>query len=146
MSLPERWIDRLFDKLAVTYGQSFLRQYDGVPMDKVKANWATELACYQQNPQALARGLSQLPPDRAPTVLQFRELCKGPTEQQRLLQAPKPEPVNPVVAAKVKEAFKGKSGTDPKGWARDLKELESRGNGLTPFQRAAWREALGGTT
>jgi hypothetical protein len=32
---------------------------------------------------------------------------------------------------------------DPKGWARRLSNSEARGRSLSPFQRAAWREALG---
>jgi hypothetical protein len=145
MSLPSAWTERLFAKLAVTYGQSFLRQYDGVDIEAVKANWGQELGAFAQNPKAIARGLELLPADRAPTVLQFKALCKGQAEHDMLaLPAPPSAPVSPEVLTAIKAAVKPTS-VGSKDWARALKEREARGPGLTLFQRKAWRTALGET-
>src|SRR5450756_1093743 len=142
MSLPANWVERLFLKLSVTYGQGFLRQYDGVDLEAVKANWGFELACFQQNPQAIARGLELLPADRAPTVLQFRDLCKSNVQSEYLaLPAPTAAPVSPEVVAATKAAFKRTTAVGNKDWARELKARESRGPGLTQFQKACWRDA-----
>lgn len=146
MSLPEPWVDKLFQKLSVTYGQSFMRQYDGVDPVDVKANWAHELSAFQQSPDAIRHGLEHLPPDRAPTVLQFKELCRRAPDSAfpRLAALPPPpsEPVDPVVAAAVRDALQAKSGRDPKQWARDLRDKEAAGAKLTLFQRQCFREAL----
>jgi hypothetical protein len=143
MPLPDSWVDKLFRKLSATYGQAFLRQYDGVPMEDVKANWGQELACFQQNPNAIGRGLELLPADRAPTVLQFRELCKSTAQSEHLaLPAPTAAPVSPEVVAATKAAFKRSTAVGNKDWAYALKEREARGPGLTKFQRGAWRDAL----
>jgi hypothetical protein len=144
LSLPDSWIDKLFRKLSATYGQAFLRQYDGVPMDDVKANWAHELSCYQQTPQAISRGLDRLPSDRAPTVLQFRELCRGQAEHDRLaLPAPPKEPVTPEVLAATKAAFQRKDERGWRDWAHALRRRHESGEKLTRFQVKAYRETLG---
>jgi len=43
-SLPEAWVDSLFARLAARYGAAWLRMWDGIPLDAVKADWAAELA------------------------------------------------------------------------------------------------------
>jgi hypothetical protein len=145
MPLPESWVDKLFRKLAATYGQSFQRQYDGVPIDDVKANWAIELACFQQNPQAIARGLELLPTDRAPTVLQFRELCKSQASNEMLrLPAPPSEPVSPEVVAATKAAFQRKDARGWRDWATALKRRNESGEKLTRFQIDCYRSVIDG--
>lgn len=84
MSLPDAWVDRIFEKLTLVYGHQFLSRWDGIPIADVKANWAEELSRFQQNPSALAYALDNLPAGKAPTVLEFRVLCNSP-------QAPRPE-------------------------------------------------------
>lgn len=78
MSLPESWVDRIFDKLTLVYGHQFLSRWDGLPLESVKADWARELSRFQQNPGALAYGLENLPATKPPTVLEFRAICGSP--------------------------------------------------------------------
>jgi len=93
MSLPKPWVDRIFEKLALVYGREFLNRWDGVPLDEVKADWAHELAGFGDQPQAIAYALQTLPADRAPNVLQFRDLCRrAPPPERQLLNAPKANP------------------------------------------------------
>lgn len=142
MSLPNPWVERIFLKLSVTYGQAFLRQYDGVDMADVKANWGHELSGFQQHPDAIRYGLENLPPDRSPSVLQFKEICRRTPSHQPIKALPLP-PVNPVMVEKVKTAFKRPDGrTDSRDWATKLKEREEAGEILTLAQRNAWREAM----
>lgn len=144
MSLPANWVDRLFHKLSVTYGQGFMRQYDGVDPDDVKANWGIELACFQQNPEAIRRGLEHLPTDRAPTVLQFRDLCRSSAQSEALaLPAPPKEPVAPEIIAATKAAFDRKDTRGWKDWAIALKRRHESGERLTRFQVQCYRESLG---
>lgn len=140
MSLPEPWVERIFAKLAVTYGQRFLGLYAGVDMATVRANWGHELAAYAQAPEAIRYALEHLPPDNPPTVLQFRAICRNrPIQAPKALPAPKPD------MAKVSHhlaRLQQQRGKYPKAWAHRLKDRESRGDSLTQFQRDAWREAL----
>lgn len=144
MSLPDNWVEKLFRKLSATYGQSFLRQYDGVPIEDVKANWGHELACFQQNSAAISRGLELLPSDRAPTVLQFRDLCKSSAPNEPLtLSYAVGDPVSPDVVAATKAAFQRKDTQGWRDWATVLRRRHESGERLTRFQVSAYREALG---
>jgi hypothetical protein len=88
MSLPDAWIDRIFDKLNLTYGHQFLARWDGLPVEKIKADWAHELRFFAQNPKAISYGLENLPA-RPPTVLEFKAVCNSPHA---------PTPPEPVLA------------------------------------------------
>lgn len=145
MALPSRWVDSLFAKLTVTYGQDFLRRWEGVPMESVKADWAEALGGYEQHPEAIAFALTILDPAKPPTVLQFAELCRrAPAKAPLALESPAP---NPEVATMALNALKraGVKQVGDKSWAYRLRdrEIQDKGKGLTKFQRDAWREALG---
>lgn len=143
MSLPASWVDRLFAKLTVTYGQGFLRQYEGIPIADVKVNWAEELASFQQSPDSIRYGLTYLPPSKAPTVLEFRDLCRKAPSSTLSLAAPRGESPAPEVIAATRDAFRSLSQRGDKDWAYALREREGHGKGLTLYQRKAWREAIG---
>lgn len=142
MSLPSPWVDRIFTKLAITYGQRFLGLYAGLDLQAVKDDWGHELRAYAQSPKAIAHALDSLPVDKPPTVLEFRALCRtAPQYVERQLEAPKvpPEKVREAVASITRPAPKH----DDRKWARDLKAIEERGGNLTLAQRQMWRAALG---
>jgi hypothetical protein len=143
MSLPEPWVEKIFRKLSATYGAAFQRQYDGVDLADVKANWAHELAVFQQAPDAIAYGLDHLPADhRPPTVLQFRDLCRRPTEHATsTLKLPLPKP-DPVIARAIRDAWKPVGTAGPRAWAERFRDREERGERLTQAQRTMWRAAL----
>jgi hypothetical protein len=76
MSLPCKVIDRLFDRLTVTYGAQFMRAYEGQQPAAVKSSWAHELAGFENRLDAVAWALETLP-DRCPNVIEFRRLCRA---------------------------------------------------------------------
>lgn len=91
MPLPDAWVESLFARLAVRYGAAWLRQWDGVDIAAVKADWAEVLSGI--SPEAIKHALECLPIDRPPTVGQFRLLCVNrPVDCVRQLPAPKPTP------------------------------------------------------
>ena len=96
MSLPSAWVDRIFDKLTLVYGHQFLGRWSGMDLDVVKADWAHELAYFQQAAHAIAHALEHLPAGDPPTVLQFRQLCGQATRDERqaplMLDRPEPDP------------------------------------------------------
>lgn len=75
MAMPSSWVDKIFQKLTLTYGRDFLGRWEGVPLEEVKADWAHELDGYENAPHAIHYALKNLPP-KPPTVLDFRALCQ----------------------------------------------------------------------
>ena len=107
MSLPEHWINRIFEKLTLTYGRDFVNRWEsvGLPIEDVKSDWAHELAWYEKSPEGIKYALENLPKDKPPNVLQFRDLCRS-SPVVACLQLPEP-PVNlekrDAALAKLKE-------------------------------------------
>ena len=100
MSLPAAWVEKIFEKLTVTYGHQFLGRWSGLDLEAVKADWAHELARFQQNPKALAYALENLPAGDPPTVLEFRAICnRRPDDPGPALPAPDPAGLKRVAGA-----------------------------------------------
>jgi hypothetical protein len=99
MSLPSAWVDRVHARLLVRYGAAWIRKWEGVPMEAVKADWAETLGGLGR--EAILHALDHLPVDGPPNALQFRDLCRvGPQKTpefdgflQRLGVKPDPERV-----------------------------------------------------
>lgn len=97
MSLPMPWIEKIFQKLALTYGRDFIGRWEGIPLEEVKADWAHELSGYQQSPNAIHYALTNLPL-KPPTVYEFRAIC----QRAQSVEAPRIEPprADPVLVRK----------------------------------------------
>ncbi len=145
MSLPEAWIDKIFEKLVLVYGTDFMNRWRGIEVEKVKADWAHELAGLSQSPEAIKHALQHLPPGKPPTVLEFRDLARRvplPTFQQL-----PPAKVSPgVLSAELKRIEQirqtGSTSADPKAWARKLIARHEAGQPVRPRSLAMAREAL----
>ena len=91
-SLPEVWIDKIFERMSLNCGSRFASMWSGVDPVKLKAHWAKELGCFADNPQAIGHALDHMPDDRPPTLGEFRKLCiNAPRKLPPLLPAPKPD-------------------------------------------------------
>jgi hypothetical protein len=138
--LPSSWVEEIFARLLVRYGAAWLRMWEGVDIEAVKADWANELSGFAQWPQAIKHGLSHLPVDKPPGVSEFKRLCQGaPIGIPLQLPAPKADPQR---VAHVMQQVNRRQASDHKQWALRLQEREQRGERLTPTQRQAWRAAL----
>lgn len=138
MSLPSAWVDRLFARISIRYGRQWVSQWEGVDANLVKADWGDVLDGFEAGDIAYA--LEHMPAERPPTVMQFRDLCrKAPRESP--LALPPPD-VNTEVARTAVAALQMPATRDGKTWARELRERELAGLGLTKFQREAWRQVL----
>lgn len=151
MSLPTAWIDKLFQQMMLTYGDHFLAQYRSAPLAEVKSLWADKLAGFVDFPAGLSFGLENLPADRPPNVLQFRNICRQAPRPQ-LLQIEAAKADRSVVDAafaqivrKVTDGVTKECRADPLGWARALKERHSNGEALGLYQINSYRTALGET-
>jgi len=145
MSLPADWVNRLFERLTMTYGRDFSARWEGLDVNAVKADWAEQLAGFENNPGAIKYALGVLDTAKPPTVLQFAEMCRrAPQTPLPALEAPAPSPEAVRMATAALKRVGAQSVGD-KSWAERLRDREARSNGkgLTKFQRDAWREALG---
>lgn len=121
MSLPTAWVDKIFEKMTLTYGRDFLGRWVGLDENQVKSDWAHELSGLFANPSCIAFALQNLP-ERAPTVIEFRRIARSmpdapalPVEYSRAGQ----ERIRAELA-KLAPVVAPRSEHDGKQWARDI--------------------------
>ncbi len=82
MNLPMSWIDKIFHRLLGVYGAQFKAKFsvveNGVDVGLMNAKevWSEELATFVGFPESIAYALKNLPSERAPNAIEFRELCR----------------------------------------------------------------------
>ncbi len=140
-ALPSEWVDRIFQRLTVRYGQSFLGKWAGVDMADVKADWADQLKRFSGRPDCIKYALDNLPQDKPPNVGEFRALCND-TPEPKPLMLPGVK-ADPAKVLQIVAGIQKPVGADPKAWAHALRQRERDGQALTGYQRRIWREALG---
>ena len=146
MSIPMKAIDRLFERLAATYGAQWTRQWQDVPMADVKTGWAHELAVFANSLHRIAWALENLPP-KCPNAIEFKALCRqAPAPETPRLPEPKadPERVKAELAklAPVRAAMATTS-NDGRDWARRIVSRHQAGDRILPCTLRFAREALG---
>lgn len=145
MSLPRSWVDRIFEKLSVRYGQAFLRKWDGVDMEIVKDDWAEELAGFSEHGDSIGWALQNLPAEKPPNVGEFRAIVnRAPaTNVPRIERQAKEVPEQ--IKVKIEQITKPTRGKDYKAWAKALMaRLEGGDKTLTKAQIDMARDALKG--
>jgi hypothetical protein len=130
MSLPTPWVDRIFDKLTLVYGQAFLRRWQDIDINAVKSDWAHELSGFAQHPRAIAYALENLPADKPPTVLEFRNMARRvPAAEVPRLESPKADPER--IAAELRKLAPIRQGRpdniDRLAWAKAIVERSQAG-------------------
>ena len=99
-ALP-RWVDVLFTRLQIRYGDAWTRKWDGIDPNAIKADWCDALATMvERNPKAITYALQHLPDNFPPNVDGFMKLCLMAPSPTLALAAPVDKP-NPEFAAKV---------------------------------------------
>jgi hypothetical protein len=74
-ALPLPWVERLFERILLTYGKKFADQWGMVSLDKMKRHWASELG--QMADKELIRGVDALEGlDWPPSLPEFKRLCR----------------------------------------------------------------------
>lgn len=148
MSLPVKAVDRLFERLALTYGAAWMRQWEGLDVNDIKALWAHELAGFSGRLDAIAWALENLPP-RCPNIIEFKALCR---EAPRPQAAPLPEPPADPERVRAELAKLGhvpasqRAGVtakvDHKAWAKRIIARHESGEKVRPISLRFAREAL----
>ena len=149
MSLPTKAIDRLFERLMLTYGSEWTMKFEGIEMNGVKSMWAHELSSFADNLKILGWALENLP-ERCPNAIEFKKLCRqAPKPDTVMLDTPKApaDIVDAEIAAMVKAVVKqtnpNDSKRDYKAWAKKLKSRHDAGEKLEIFQIRSYKVALG---
>jgi hypothetical protein len=71
--LPKQSVDQIFARLLVRYGAAWIRMWDDIDMEAVKADWAEVLGNCSR--ESIHHALDHLPDGRPPNAMQFRDLC-----------------------------------------------------------------------
>jgi len=140
-------IDRLFQRLAATYGAGFDRSLGSTPVMDAKSAWAYELTPFKNHLYRVAWALDNLP-DKCPNVIEFKKLCRlAPELEQPKLPDPKADPAR--LAAEIakleplrNELAKAPARVDFKEWAKVI-IANPKGRSPTAVQMA--RNALENT-
>ena len=147
MSLPLPWVDKIFDKLTLTYGQAFLARWKDIDLSAVKSDWVHELSGFEKAPHAIAHALACLP-DRPPTVLEFRALCRlAPAADVPRLDTPRADPAR--IAAELAKLAPLRTIAAPVsclGWAKRILQRKESGERVNRTALEMAQRALGLTT
>lgn len=143
MPLPISWVDYLFAKLSVRYGDAFMRQWPDADPAVVKGDWAEVLDGTARD--SLSYALRYLP-ERPLNALQFRDICRrAPSAPVLALQAPL-DPADPGRVAAIMSRMR--QGTDPglppaEKVARNILRIVADRNGCISLPQRQQLEAMG---
>lgn len=140
-------IDRLFERLALTYGAAWQNSFGAAPIVDVKSMWQHELSSFLQSRESMNRVVWALDnlPERVPNVIQFKNLCRqAPSPEAPMLPEPpaNPERVAAELAKLAPMIAESKSENDPKAWAKRLRFRHLAGDRLRSIQIQMYKQAL----
>jgi hypothetical protein len=140
-------LERIFERMAATYGAVWDRSLGVAPIADVMTAWGHELSGFFQNRRsmmAIAWALENLP-ERCPNVIEFKNLCRcAPAVELPALPEPKADPA--LVAMELERLaplLQPVPVSDCKAWARRLRDAHLAGHSLNQNQVRCYRLALG---
>jgi hypothetical protein len=146
MSLSLKAVDRLFERMALTYGKQFTDMYSNLDHSSVKTMWAHELSIYANSLHRIAWALENLPA-RCPNVIEFKQLCRqSPAPDVPALPEPKADPerlrkeLSKLSEIRAKLEAEGK--VDHKAWAKRILGRHKDGININPTTLRFAKEAL----
>ena len=135
-------IDRLFGRLAATYGAEWTRQWVNVPVSDIKTTWGHELAGYLGHMGAIAYALDNLP-ERCPNAIQFRNLCRAaPRLDVQFIEQPKASAERIAAELLAMVPIRNQPKVDGKEWARRLISRHESGEVIRTYSLNLARGAL----
>lgn len=146
MSLPIDWVDKIFARLTVRFGNRFLDRWNGVDMDAVRFDWASVLDGFEQWPDAIKFAIENMDDEKPPTATMFRTFAlKAPKPELLQLPEPKADPVRMAAALGKLEHVRNAQASPHgmKDWAYRLKARHDAGDKLNPNQIRCYQAALG---
>ncbi|CAN7594197.1 hypothetical protein LJR039_004342 [Pseudorhodoferax sp. LjRoot39] len=139
MSLPNKAIDHLFQRLSGAYMAAWDRALGNSPLNDVKSAWAHELAEFGRSHEAMTRiawALDNLP-DHPPSAPAFKRLCRSaPAPEASALPMPKadPERVKAELAkmGHLRKPAETASAGYHKQWAHRILDRHAQGDKILP--------------
>jgi hypothetical protein len=137
-------IDRLFERLFLTYGNAWDNSIGTAPLNEIKSFWMNQLSGFMQSKEsmmAISWALNHLP-ERPPNLVQFKNLCyQAPAVEKPQLPSPPADPER-VKQELAKLGAMNKSKSDPKDWARKILGDYAAGVKKSPTVVKMARDAL----
>lgn len=113
MSLSTRVVDRLYERLMLTYGSQWMALWQGADLNEVKSLWASELSPWANRLDALGWALDHLP-ERPPNLIAFKALCRqAPAPNVPALPLPERDPQRMQQAMAILRGLTGESDGQP---------------------------------
>jgi hypothetical protein len=116
-------IDRLFERLSMTYGISWDNSLGSAPLNEIKSHWMHELSGFLKSKEfmmAISWALDHLP-ERPPNLVQFKNLCyQAPAVERPQLPSPPADPERVKQELAKLTPFRMGPGVDPKAWAHKI--------------------------
>lgn len=145
MGLPTQAIERLFQRLAATYGAAWDRSLGAAPLADVKTAWNHELSGFGGRLDDIAWALENLP-DRPPNVIEFKKLCRmAPATETPQLPAPPADPERLKAELAKLGKIVNKPRHDDKEWARIIVKRAEAGDPIRPYNLNLAKQALRNT-
>lgn len=146
MSLPTEAVERLFSRLAATYGAAWDRARGTAPISDWKTTWGHELAGFAKDLKSIAWALENLP-ERCPNVIEFRNLCRiSPRTDMPRLEKPALD-AEKIASELLKlgelRANLQKPPPGAKDWARRIMRRHIAGDRVNLISLKFAKEALG---
>lgn len=129
-ALPDAWIDRLFQRLSLMYGNAWSQKWAGLPLADVKAAWATDLAFASADQIRRALDHCRANNPHPPSSPEFVGLCRAfapAMDTRRALPNYAKEAMPPEVRAAIARVLEPGKKRDPKDWAREVLYLHEQG-------------------
>ena len=137
-------IDRLFERLSLTYGNAWDNSLGTAPLNEIKTFWMNQLSGFMQSKEsmmAISWALNHLP-ERPPNLVQFKNLCyQAPAVEKPQLPSPPADPER-VKHELAKLGAMNKTKSDPKDWARKILSDYAAGVKKSPTVVQMARDAL----
>ena len=141
-------IDRLFERLSLTYGNAWDNSLGTAPLNEIKTFWMNQLSGFMQSKESMMSiswALNHLP-ERPPNLIQFKNLCyQAPAVEKPQLPSPPADPER-VKQELAKLGAMNKPKSDPKDWARKILGDYAAGVKKYPTVVQMARDALKVTT
>ena len=116
-------IDRLFERLSMTYGNAWDNSLGSAPLNEIKSFWMHELAGFLKSKEAMmsiSYALDHLP-ERPPNLVQFKNLCmQAPIVKPLALPEPAADPERVKQELAKLAPLRMGPGVDPKEWAHRI--------------------------
>jgi hypothetical protein len=116
-------IDRLFERLSMTYGIAWDNSLGSAPLNEIKSHWMHELSVFlksKESMMSISWALDHLP-ERPPNLVQFKNLCyQAPEVQRPQLPSPPADPERVKQELAKFTGFRMGPKVDPKDWARKI--------------------------